>query len=165
MITDAKEQSGYSSQELMSFLVNKKIDKRKVLAYGVIRKIAEERICTTGGESLDGKLETFLAGVVNGGGAKQENVLSLCATDWGEKLAEFAKDIVTRSASSVKLTALPSPASIRVSFGTQVIPNDLKTGWTYRSSSNTLEFGADIVWSEQPMGTTLSINYEIIDTQ
>lgn len=164
MITDAKEQSDYSPQDLMAFLTQKKNDKRKVLGYGVIRKVAEERICTTGGESIDDKLETFLAGVVNGG-ARQENVLSLCATDWGEKLAEFAKDIVTRSAGSVKLTALPSPASIRVAYGSQVIPNDLKTGWTYRSSSNSLEFGSGIVWTDQPVGTTLSINYEIIDTE
>lgn len=164
MITDAKEQSNYSPQDMMTFLVQKKHDKKKVLGYGVIRKVAEQSICTTGGESIDDKLEIFLAGVVNGN-SKQDNVLSLCATDWGEKLAEFAKDIVKRSAGSVKLTALPSPASISVVYGTQVIPNDLKTGWTYRSSSNTLEFGSNIVWSEQPVGTTLSINYEIIDTQ
>jgi hypothetical protein len=164
MITDAKEQSNFSPQDMMAFLTQKKGDKKKVLAYGAIRKLAERDICTTGGESLDDKLEIFFANVVNGN-AKQDNVLSLCATDWGEKLAEFAKDIVTRSAGSVKLTALPSPSSIRVAFGTQIIPNDLKTGWTYRSSSNTLEFGSNIVWSSQPAGTTLSINYEIIDTE
>ncbi|MNT72455.1 hypothetical protein D3C72_2110570 [compost metagenome] len=89
--------------------------------------------------------------------------MSLCSNDWGEKLAEFAKDIVKRSAGSVKLTALPNERTISVMYGTQVIPNDLKTGWTYRSSSNTLEFGSNIVWSDQAPGTTLSINYEIIE--
>ena len=164
IITDAAEQSRYSPQDMYNFLLQKKNDKRKILGYGVIRKVAERATCTTGGESIDTKLETFLASVVNAN-ANQDNVLSLCSENYGEKLAEFAKDIVTRSAGSVKLTALPSPASIRVMYGTQEIPNDLKTGWTYRSSSNTLEFGSNIVWSEQPNGTTLSINYEIIDTE
>jgi hypothetical protein len=163
MITDAMDQSRFSPQDFLNFLVQKKGDARKVLSYGVIRKKAEENVCD-GQESLDDKLESFLAIVVNGN-RNQDNVLSLCSRNYGEKLAEFAKDIVTRSAGSVKLTALPSPATIRVAYGTQVIPNDLREGWTYRSSSNTLEFGSEIIWSAQPDGTTLSINYEIIDTQ
>jgi hypothetical protein len=161
MITDAADQSKVSSQDLLDFLVQKKGDARKVLSYGVIRKLAEERSCD-GQESLDTKLEVFLASVVNGS-HNQENVLSLCSENYGEKLAEFARDIVTRSAGSVKLTAIPNANTIRVAYGTQEIPNDLKAGWTFRASSNTLQFGKDIVWSEQPEGTTLSIDYEILE--
>lgn len=159
-VTDAEEQSSFTPQSALNFLVQKKGDARKVLGYGVIRKLAEEDICK-GQESLDDKLETFLSIVVNGN-ASQDNVLSLCDPDWGLKLAEFAKDIVKRSSGSVKLKVLPKPSTIQVAYGTQEIPNDVMNGWTYRSSSNTIELGPNIIWTTQPAGTTLSINYELL---
>ncbi len=160
IITDAKEQSSVDPKAFYDFLVQKKGDERKVLSYGVIRKLVEESICT-GQEPLDDKLENFFDMVVTGG-AGQPNVLSLCDPDWGLKLAEFAKDIVKRSTGSVKLQVIPKRESIRVAYGTQEIPNHVKYGWTYRASSNTIELGPNIIWTAQPPGTTLSINYDLL---
>ena len=161
IITDANEQSRISPKEFMDFLIRKKVDKRKILGYGVIRTVANAKICTAG-ESVDSKLETFL-GMAANGNAKQDNILSLCSPDYGKKLAEFARDIVERSAGSVKLGRVPKIETIRVKWGSQDIPNDYRKGWTYRASSNTIEFGREIQWSEQPEGTQLSIVYDIID--
>ena len=163
IITDAKEQSKYSPEEMHDFLVQKKGDARRVLGYGVIRKLADTG-CTSGNEPLDGKLEDFLM-LVENGNARQENVLSLCTENYGEKLAEFANDIVSRSAGTVKLSRLPKENTIRVTYGTQIIPNNLYKGWTFRSSSNTLEFGKDIEWSVQPDGTSVTIDFEVLDTR
>ncbi|MFS4460134.1 VWA domain-containing protein [Bdellovibrio sp. HCB2-146] len=161
IITDANEQSRTSPKEFMDFLIRKKVDKRKILGYGVIRTVANAKVCTAG-EDVDSKLEEFLAMTANGN-AKQDNILSLCSTDYGTKLAEFAQDIVERSAGSVKLGRIPKRETIRVKWGTQEIPNDYHMGWTYRDATNTIEFGHQIQWSQQPDGTQLSIVYDIID--
>ncbi|MNL51358.1 hypothetical protein D3C87_1744510 [compost metagenome] len=63
----------------------------------------------------------------------------------------------------MKLGRIPKIETIRIKWGTQEIPNDYRTGWTYRASSNTIEFGREIQWTEQPDGTQLSIVYDIID--
>lgn len=83
-ITDAKDQSPLKAQDFLHFLANKKGDPNKVLGYGVIRTLAEEKICNSL-EELDDKLETFLASVSNGD-KTQKNVLSLCNPDYGTKL-------------------------------------------------------------------------------
>jgi len=164
-ITDAKDQSKYGPQDLLTFLRNKKIDPNKVLAYGVIRKLAEEQICgANSGEDLDGKLEDFLASVANGD-RSQKNILSLCEPDYGTKLAEFARDIVSRSAGVVKLSRVPNEKTIKVTYGKQVIPNDPKVGWVYQPSTNSILLAEGIVWEDQGPNVGLSIDFEVIDVK
>ncbi|MEK2644718.1 VWA domain-containing protein [Bdellovibrio sp. BCCA] len=162
-ITDAKDQSRYSPQELLQFLRSKKVDPNRVLAYGVIRTLAEEKSCESS-EDLDSKLEDFLASVANGD-RTQKNILSLCAPDYGMKLAEFAKDIVKRTAGSVKLTRVPNAKTIKVSYGTQVIPNDPVKGWVYQPSTNSILLSEGIEWVDQGPNVGLSIDFEVIDVK
>lgn len=161
-ITDANEQSQYSPDDFMRFLVQKKGDPAKVLGYGVIRKLAEEKTCD-GSEDLDDKLETFLGKVVNGD-VRQSNVLSLCDADYGPKLAAFAKDIVKRTAGSVKLSRRPILRTLRVFYGTQEIPNDAKTGWVYVPSDNSLALAEGIEWdTTQGTNVGLRVDFEAAD--
>jgi hypothetical protein len=163
LVTDAMDQSQYQPQDLIQFLNSKKADPSKVLGYGVIRKLAEEKICE-GMEDLDGKLETFLASVSNGD-KMQKNVLSLCDNDWGTKLADFAKDIVRRSAGTVKLSRIPNVKTIKVNYGTQVIPNSPKDGWVYQPSTNSILLAEGIDWKYQGPNVGLSIDFEVIDIE
>lgn len=161
-ITDANEQSRVSPEEFLRFLTTKKSDPAKVLGYGVIRKLAEEKSCS-GSEDLDEKLETFLSKVVNGDD-RQSNVLSLCDADYGPKLAAFARDIVKRTAGSVKLSRRPILRTLRVFYGTQEIPNDAKTGWVYVPSDNSISLSEGIEWDmTQGAGVGLRIDFEAAD--
>ncbi len=160
-ITDAAEQSAISEADFLKFLVDKKMDEKKILAYGVLRKIAEFPPCP-GSESLTNKLESFLDSVTNTD-AFRGNVLSLCSTDYGTKLAEYAKDIVKRSASVVRLNRLPQRNSIVVKYGTQEIPNDPTRGWVYEPSTNSLILSETINWYAQPLGTELTVDFEVYE--
>lgn len=160
-ITDAKDQSDLSPQKLLQFLNTKKGDPQKVLAYGVIRTLAEEEKCKSS-EDLDSKLEDFLATVANGD-SSQKNILSLCAPDYGVKLAEFAKDIVRRSSGTVKLSRIPNVKTIKVTYGSQVIPNDAQKGWVYQPSTNSILLSEGIDWNYQGPNVGLNIDFELID--
>ncbi|WII73610.1 VWA domain-containing protein [Bdellovibrio sp. 22V] len=162
-ITDAKDQSNYSPQDLLHFLNTKKADPNRVLGYGVIRTLAEEQICDSS-EDLDSKLEEFLASVVNGD-KMQKNILSLCTPDYGVKLAEFAKDIIRRTAGAVKLNRVPNEKTIKVSYGTQVIPNSLTKGWVYQPSTNSILLSEGIEWVDQGPNVGLAIDFEAIDVK
>lgn len=161
ILTDANEQSRLNPQEFLQFLTTKKGDPEKVLGYGVIRTVAEKDKCRSM-EDVDEKLETFLAAVSNGD-RSQKNILSLCATDYGVKLAEFAKDIVARSAGTVKLSRVPDVKTIRVTYGTQVIPNSPLNGWVYQPSTNSILLASGIDWDPAQSGAGLSIDFEVID--
>lgn len=161
-ITDAKEQSTIRAQEFLQFLNNKKGDPNKVLSYGVIRTMAEEKSCQST-EDLDDKLESFLSSVSNGD-KSQKNILSLCAPDYGIKLAEFANDIVHRSSGTVKLSRIPDINTIKVTYGNQVIPNSLTKGWVYEPSTNSILLAEGIEWDYQGPGVGLSIDFQVINT-
>jgi hypothetical protein len=113
-------------------------------------------------EDINGKLEDFLA-IVSNGDKSQNNILSLCENDYGLKLAEFAKDIVKRSAGVVKLNRVPNTKTIKVTYGNQVIPNALKTGWVYEPSTNSIHLGEEIPWDYSQGNVGLKIDFEVID--
>ncbi|KYG61611.1 hypothetical protein AZI86_18070 [Bdellovibrio bacteriovorus] len=165
-ITDAAEQSGISGKDFLSFLLTKKINPEKVLAYGAIRKFKEADSCLKGVEPLDEKLEQFLASVTNGApvnGQDQPNVVSLCDKKFGRKLADFAKDIVQRTANSIRLKKTPDVTTIRVFYGNQEIPNTYGTGWTYETKSNSIILGGDIPWDTTQSNPQLRIDFKVIE--
>jgi hypothetical protein len=123
--------------------------------------MAEELSCQSS-EELDSKLEDFLSSVVNGD-KSQKNILSLCNPDYGTKLAEFAKDIVRRSAGTVRLSRLPDPKTIKVTYGNQTIPNSDTEGWVYEPSTNSILLAEGIKWNYQGPNVGLNIDFEIID--
>lgn len=163
-ITDAMDQSRISGEELMQFLKTKKVEPKRVLGYGVIRKLKEKDICFKDVEPLDGQIEDFLAKVVNAD-ANQNNVLSLCDTNFGAKLAGFAADIVKRATGSVRLSRVPNPKTIKVFYGNQEIPNDPKKGWVFQASTNSILLGDEIDWQDQGLNVGLKIDFEVIDLE
>lgn len=163
-LTDADDQGSYDPKTFMQFLTNLKGDATKVLGYGVIRTMATKDSCD-GMEDVTGKLENFLS-LVGNADKMQKNILSLCEPDYGVKLAEFAKDIVKRSAGAVKLSRVPVVNSIRVTYGVQVIPNSLKDGWVYEPSTNSILLSEGIQWDyKQGTNVGLKIDFEVIDVK
>lgn len=162
MITDANEQSDMSPMAFLDFLANKKGDPRRVFGYGVIRKMADNG-CSSNGEDVDDRLETFL-GAVSNGDKSQKNILSLCDPRFGPKLAEFGKDIVERTSGSIRLTRVPVPGTIRVFYGIQELANDALKGWVYSPATNSIQLGPQIKWDfEQGGNPQLTIDFKVLE--
>lgn len=155
-ITDAEDQSTkFSPKMAFDLLVTmKKGDPRKVLGYGVIVP-SGDRVCRRD-ESTEPKLiEQFLSLVVNTG----KNVFNLCDPAFGDRVAEIADDLVGQIANVIFLNRPPDVSTIKVTFGSQVIPPSAKDGWSYDPSRNAIVLGPDIVWSQQPSGTKVKVDF------
>lgn len=163
-ITDAEDQShGITPQSMLNeLMILKNNDKRRVLAYGAIIPTTETTDCPRDGSDTPLRLEEFLDIVPNGkgGGGKGDNLVSLCATDYGQRLAEFALQIVDSISSKVYLTRLPDPNSLRVSYGAIDLPMDPKTGWSYSPAQNAILLGPNINWTSQPPGSKVEVHYK-----
>jgi hypothetical protein len=71
----------------------------------------------------------------------------------------MAKDISKRVSSTIFLKRAPDISSIQVSFGSLVLPAELKRGWSYDVSNNAIVLGDEVDLSGQPQGTRLKIFY------
>lgn len=162
-ITDAEDQSqGISPQSMLAqLLALKNNDKRRVLSYGAIIPSTVNN-CTRDSSDTPVRLETFLDIVPNGKGAGGvgNNVVSLCAPDYGQRLAEFALQIVDSISSTIYLTRLPDPKSLRVTYGSIELPMDPKVGWSYSPEKNVIFLGPDIDWASQPPGSKVEVHYK-----
>ena len=151
-ITDAEDQSDkWDPDTFYQFLLNlKNQDRDKILTNGVIIPVADQS-CERSGEDPPVRTEQFL---------KMSNGVEfgLCDPDYGTKLAGLGKLLVTRS-NVVYLTRAPRIDSVVVMFGTQEIPQARGTGWVYDPARNAIILGSDIIWTTQPKGTHLSVNF------
>jgi hypothetical protein len=94
---------------------------------------------------------------------KQTNALtfSLCAPDYGAKLVDLGELIATK-AKTMYLQKIPKRGTIKITIGTDVLPNDSKTGWTYNPALNGIEFGPNIDWDKYPDNTYPVVDFETI---
>jgi hypothetical protein len=164
-ITDAEDQSRTveGTDVLNRMLALKRNDRRKVLGYGAIVPTSVPSGCAR--DQLDvtpKRIEEFLDLVPNGvtGGGRGNNIVSLCATDFGKRLAEFALDIVDQVGSTIYLTRFPEIKTIRVTYGDLVLPEDPRRGWSYNPSKNAIQLGSEIEWSNQPIGSKIRVFYQ-----
>ncbi len=162
-ITDAEEQSSrLDARSLLDFLVAQKGAADRVFGYGVIVPSHSTIYCPRDEPDYPPlRYEEFLGMVSNHG----NNIMNLCAADFGQQLADMGKDLVRRVAGAFYLSQLPIPNSITVQFGTQEIlpnPENPKKGWYFDADMNAVILGEDIEWTEQPLGTKLKINYSAI---
>jgi hypothetical protein len=162
-ITDTEDQSrSDTAQSLLNeMLALKNGDKRRVLGYGAIIPSTVSG-CQRDGSMTPQKIEEFLDIVPNGktGGGPGDNIVSLCATDYGQRLAEFALQIVDQVSSTIYLTRLPDPKSLRVTYGSIDLPMNPKTGWSYSPAKNAIFLGPDIDWTSQPNGSKVEVHYK-----
>ena len=155
-VTDAEDQSRVGVSDFLNFLVALKGDTNKVSVYGVIVPASETQCDRdTPGETPD-RIESLLAKVSNAG----TNKMSLCSPDYGDKLASLGDDLLRRVGSLIYLNRRPVSSTIRVTFGSQVIPSDASVGFVYDASKNAIILGEKIAWTIQPSGTKVQVSYE-----
>lgn len=159
-ITDTEDQSdNLSAKQLYNELLNLKGgDARKILAYGVFIPTKEMNNCTGEG-MVPAKIEEFLGLVVNASVAP--NQFSLCDPNFGKHIADIGKNIVSQVGTIFYLKDLPDTESIKVTYGSAILPKDRHKGWMYDSSQNAVILGDDIDWASQPSGSKVMVTYDL----
>ena len=89
-----------------------------------------------------------------------KNIFSLCDPDFGDRVAEIADDLVRFVGNTIYLKRPPIVESIRVHFGTQEIFSHPREGWMFDFAKNAIVLGDEIVWTQQPLGTKVRVDYE-----
>lgn len=159
-ITDAEDQSDMSSpsmspSSLYNYLVQlKKGDATKILGYGAIIP-SGVRNCSRDQTDEPRRIEEFFK-LVKG------QFFSLCDPTFGLQLGGVAKNLVKQVTRVVRLRRWPVIDTIRVVYGTQIVPNDIDTGWVYEPATNSILFGEKFVLSNQPAGTKLDITFRTV---
>lgn len=151
-LTDAEEQSQLSASDFYKFLLNlKKGDANKIITYGV-HIPSNVTTCPRSGEPLPTKLEEFFK-------LTTATTLGLCDADFGVKLAELGADLVRRVSSILYLSRPAQPHTIKVTFGSQTIPNHPDKGWIFDPSRNAILFGEEIELLPEPSGTEIEVDF------
>lgn len=160
VITDAEDQSLNSGPDdtyaMLVKLKNGKAD--RVLSYGVLVPSGTTNCSRDEADREPTRIENFLGRSVTAG----TNIFSLCAPDFGDRLVNVGKDLARRVGSSFPLNRIPVPDSIVVTFGAQIIEKHPTKGWAFDASTNTVQLGSEIPWSQQPQGTKVKVKYEAI---
>lgn len=155
-VTDAEDQSDNmkTGADFNKFLLDLKGGHQdKILAYGaIIPSNISRPSCPRDDYQTPKKLEEFLT-------LAKGIEFNLCDTDFGTKLAHIATDVVQKVGRIMYLSRPPVVDTIQVVYGSQVIPNDPNTGWTYDPVRNALIFGEKIVLSHQPPGTQMQVTF------
>jgi hypothetical protein len=84
---------------------------------------------------------------------------SLCSPDFGKNLAAIGSNLVSKVGRTLFLDRFPIVETIKITYGTQVIPPNYKTGWFYTPSQNSITFGEDLKLSAQPANTQIKITF------
>lgn len=150
-ITDTDDQSSISSSQFYNFLTTLKGgDDRFFVGAAYIAKADPK--CS--GEGMYGKLNDFFK-------LAKGQTFSLCAPDYGQKLAAIGELIALKSQTMV-LDRVPKQGTISITIGKDLMEENAKTGWSYNPVKNSIEFGPDIAWENYPDDTFPEINYEAI---
>ncbi|MBK7843552.1 MAG: hypothetical protein IPJ71_07620 [Bdellovibrionales bacterium] len=152
-VTDAADQSSMRADALYQFLMNlKSWDKDKLITYGVIVPSADD-ICQRDDPAMKPlSIEEFLH-------MTKGLSFSLCAPDFGDRLGAIGDDLVKKVGMFIPLKQLPVVSTIRIRYGKQDIPEDLKRGWSYDPERVGINLGAGIELEEQSPGTDLEIGF------
>lgn len=157
-ITDAVDQSQISAVELYEELLRiKNDDADKLIGYGVFVPSGVRNCRRDDSSKEPHKIERFMDLVSQGQG---NNTFSLCAKDYGEKLANLGDDLAKRIGMFVPLKQVPAEGTIEVKYGTMVIPEDAQFGWSYDSSRNGIHLGRELDLTSQPEGLDLEVNFK-----
>lgn len=152
-VTDAADQSNVTAGELFQFLMDlKNWEREKLIAYGVIVPSHDDSCSRDEVNSKPSKIEEFLQ-------MSKGISFSLCAPDYGERLAAIGEDLVKRVGMFIPLKQIPVVSTIQVRYGSQVIPEASHTGWSYDPFRVGINLGTELELEEQVPGTELEIGF------
>lgn len=150
-ITDAEDQSGITEAAFLAKLMAlKNNDINQILAYGVL-PASFDPSCPTQ-EKRPTNIENFLKMVKKQG----SNLMSLCSDTYGSELAALGQDIVRNVGSTIYLTRLPDPKSLKVTVGAEDLSNRL---WAYDPNINAVILSKEINWSSFPVGAKVKVHF------
>ena len=146
-LTDTDDQSGESARGTYAKIVSTLGGDPSRL--NVAAALSRDSSCES--EMFPVKLEEF---------AKQAGgtIFDLCS-DYGGPLAKVAEDLVTK-ASTISLDQIPDLSTLVLTYGTQTIPEDPVSGWSYNAETNQIFLGPDIDLKPEPKGTSVQFFYE-----
>ena len=150
-VSDAEAQGGdpYSFYQFLMGL--KSGDASKILYYAAYIPVADHT-CSRSGEDPPVQYEIFFNLI-------HAKTFDLCDPDFGGKLAAFGFDLGKSIGGTILLSRPPVVASIVVTFGSQVIPQDVNTGWSFDSMRNAVILGKDLKLTQQPAGTKIRVDF------
>jgi len=154
VITDAEDQSVlYDPLQTTAFLFGLKGGiSQKILTYGVIVPSLDATDCSRDSWDKPLRLEQFFD-------LTKGSYYGLCDSDYGTKLARIGADLVERVGRRVLLDRRPILDTVRVTYGSQEITPDADFGWSYDAGENSIVLGRRILWSDQPLGTTVQVQF------
>lgn len=144
-LTDTDDQSDLSAEMFNQQLLDLKgrDDTKLMLSTAIIPSSGAS--CRRRGEERDPrKIEQALI-LAKGNGSQ----FSLCEVSFGPSLAKLADQVFSR-VSRIQLEMVPEVETIRITYGSQIIPNDYKAGWTYDPETNSIFMGSEIELEPQP---------------
>ena len=161
-ITDAEDQSEDNMVNTIGpFLDKLKGSHERVLSYGIIIPTGSKipSCPRDDGYSTPKRLEKFLASTTNA--ATVNNIMELCAPDFGTQLAKFSKDLVRYLRGVILLKQLPIESTIKVTYNGMEIKQGIKDGWTYSQSRNAIILGDEIALDPNFVGdgTGLKVDF------
>lgn len=159
-ITDAEDQGALLPGDLWTFLLGlKKGDRDKLLSYAALVPVGDMKCPLDEGGNYSYKVFDFILNFASG------KWFDLCSADYGKKLADIALDLKTKVESTIYLKRRPIINTIEVRYGTLLVPNDPRVGWTYEIGRNALLLGPEIDYASQQPGTQLEINFKSYPNQ
>jgi len=158
VISDAEDQTErVTPAETWQFLLGLKGRPERILSFGVIVPSIDTRGCERDDSSKRPfRIEEFLK--LSGQGLP--NVYNLCDPQFGDNLVKMADLLVKSVGNIIYLSRAPILETVRVSYGSQIIPPHPDKGWTYDPYKNAILLGEKIEWSPQPSGTKVRVTYD-----
>lgn len=156
IITDTEDQSKINAKDIHNFLLDLKPNHPdKILTYAAMIPTKYTIPCPRD-DGNPTRIEEFMS-LTNG------QTFGICDADFGAKIAAMGADLARRTMRYLMFSRKPVESSIRVRWGTQEILRDPDTGWTYDPDRIALRFGPKLVWSKQPPGTQVEVDFKPID--
>jgi len=154
-ITDAEDQSSISPSDFYDQLVKlKNGDEKKVLIYGAYIPSSLGNTCARDDVSmLPYRLEQLFS-------MAKSTIYSLCDPNFGQGLAKISGEISAKVGRFIYLDRPPDVKTIKISYGTQVLPNDPKVGWVYNPELNAIILGEQVQWIDQGPGVQVEVEFD-----
>ncbi len=164
-LTDTEDQSYMPAWEFANFLVDLKGGADNVILQSIMVSSKDLASGACKGEQYPPtKIEEALR-------LLQGDQYSLCSTQMAQDIKVLSKKVFPEPKGpyapgvlidEVTLVGTPEVSTIQVKFGTQVLPNDPKTGWVFDSAKNRIIFGQEIKWVKHPKETKIVVSYEAL---
>ncbi len=150
-VTDAEDHSPIRLTEFKKFLTALK-PLEQLSVYGFMSPFADNT-CSKDFPGAPKKLETLIEDL-NG------QVFRICDPDWRAPMLSIGNKMVREVTRSVKLPTAPVLRTVEVRYGSDLLTGgDLRRGWIYDESQNSILIGDLYDFTKQPAGSEIEIKF------